>query len=71
MLREPLLSVHEVAGLVQMTEATVRAWIRNNELRAIKFGRDWRVARADLESFLNAHANIAPALRDEEPREGR
>ena len=60
MLRAPLLTVQEVAHLVQMTEATVRAWIRDNQLRAIKFGRDWRIESIDLENFLNDHANIAP-----------
>jgi excisionase family DNA binding protein len=60
LLRAPLLTVHEVAALLQMKEATVRAWIRDHQLRAIKFGRDWRVARVDLEAFLNDHANIAP-----------
>lgn len=60
MLRSPLLTVHEVADLLQMKEGTVRAWIRSNQLRAIKFGRDWRIARIDLEVFLNEHANVAP-----------
>lgn len=60
MPRAPLLTVQEVAQLVQMTEATVRTWIRDNQLRAIKFGRDWRIERIDLENFLNDHANVAP-----------
>ncbi|MBR44892.1 MAG: excisionase [Rhodospirillaceae bacterium] len=71
MLRAPLLTVHEVSDLVQMTEATVRAWIRDNQLRAIKFGRDWRIARVDLEDFLNAHANIAPSPSSGEGKKDR
>lgn len=67
MLRAPLMTVHEVADLLQMTEATVRSWIRHNELRAIKFGRDWRIARVDLENFLNEHANIAAPGAAETP----
>jgi excisionase family DNA binding protein len=57
MLSSPLLTIHEVADLLKVKEATIRAWIQANDLRAIKFGREWRVARKDLEAFLNAHAN--------------
>ncbi|MDW3207850.1 MAG: helix-turn-helix domain-containing protein [Alphaproteobacteria bacterium] len=57
MLNSPLLTVHEVADLLKVREATVRVWIQSNELRAIKFGREWRVDREDLEAYLNAHAN--------------
>lgn len=64
MLSKPLLTVHEVAELLKMRESTVRSWINDGHLRAIKFGRDWRVAHRDLEAYLNAHAN-----RDPEPGE--
>lgn len=60
MLSSPLLTVHEVAELLKVRESTVRSWINDNQLRAIKFGRDWRVSQRDLESYLNAHANRAP-----------
>lgn len=66
MLSKPLLTVHEVAELLKMRESTVRSWINDGRLRAIKFGRDWRVAQRDLEAYLNAHANRAPD-EDEEP----
>jgi len=57
MLSSPLLTVHEVAALLKVKEITIRAWIRDNDLRAVKFGREYRIAKKDLESFLNAHAN--------------
>ena len=57
MLSKPLLTIHEVAELIKMRESTIRAWIRDGELRAIKMGRDWRIAQKDLEAYLNAHAN--------------
>ncbi len=60
MLSKPLLTVHEVAELLKVKESTVRAWINDRALRAIKFGRDWRVAQKDLEAYLNAHANRSP-----------
>lgn len=57
MLSRPLLTVHEMAETLKVKESTVRAWIREKKLRAVKFGREWRVAYVDLEKFLNDHAN--------------
>lgn len=57
MLSHPLLTVHDVADLLQVKEATVRTWINDNSLRAVKFGKEWRVARKDLEAFVESHAN--------------
>lgn len=59
MLSRPLLTVHETAAQLKVRESTIRAWIRTGKLRAIKFGREWRVAVVDLEKFLNEHANVA------------
>ncbi|HAH08825.1 MAG TPA: DNA-binding protein [Alphaproteobacteria bacterium] len=57
MLSKPLLTVHETAQTLKVKESTVRTWIRDKKLRAIKFGREWRVAHIDLEKFVNDHAN--------------
>ncbi|NKB57329.1 MAG: excisionase family DNA-binding protein [Alphaproteobacteria bacterium] len=65
MLSRPMLTVHEVADLLKVKESTVRAWIHDNSLRAVKFGRDWRVAYKDLEAFTNARANRAPDAVEE------
>ncbi len=56
MLDEPFFTVHEIAELLKVTETTVRGWIHSGELRAVKCGRDFRVADTDLEAFLDAHA---------------
>ena len=61
MLSQPLLTVHETAQTLKVKESTVRSWIRDRKLRAIKFGREWRVAVVDLEKFLNDNANRAQA----------
>ena len=57
MLRKPLMTVREVAEMLKVKETTVRTWIRERKLRAVKVGKDWRVAVVDLESFVNEHAN--------------
>lgn len=56
MLSRPLLTLHEVADLLKVKEATVRTWINNGNLRAVKFGREWRVSHVDLETFVEDHA---------------
>lgn len=60
MIREPLLTVNDVAQRMKVTPRTVGDWIRQGKLRAIKVGRDWRIAIEDLESFADAHANMPP-----------
>jgi excisionase family DNA binding protein len=56
MLSRPFMTTHEIAELLKVSEATVRAWIHEGELRAIRVGREFRVAAKDMELFVNAHA---------------
>lgn len=58
MLGQPLLTVHETAAHLKVKQSTVRTWIREGRLRAIKFGREWRIVSSDLERFLDSNANI-------------
>jgi excisionase family DNA binding protein len=59
MLSRPLMTVHDAANVLQVQEATVRSWIRERRIRAIKLGKEWRIAVKDLEDFLNDHTNLA------------
>lgn len=56
MLSQPFMTTHDVAELLKVSEATVRTLIHEGELRAIRIGREFRVAAKDLEFFVNAHA---------------
>lgn len=47
------LSVADVAGYLGVSAHVVTALLRSGEVPAIKFGREWRVARLDLEAWLN------------------
>lgn len=47
-------TVQELADRLEVAEATVRQWIKGGELRAIDIGKGWRIADADLESFLKS-----------------
>ena len=60
MLDQPLMTVREVAEFLKLRESTIRQMIASGRLRAIKFGREWRVTTTDLEICLNAHATQAP-----------
>lgn len=57
MLTEPLMTVRDVAEMLKLKESTIRQMITSGKLRAIKFGREWRVIRKDLEACLEAHAS--------------
>ena len=59
MLIQPLLTVREVAEILKLKESTVRQMISAGKLRAIKFGREWRVTQHDLAACLDAHATRA------------
>ena len=58
MLSSPMLTIHEVADLLKVTEATVRSWIKHKELPAVEFNREDRVARKHLEKFVTARLTI-------------
>ena len=61
MLTRRFLTVKEVADLVQVSEASVRHWIKLQQLRAIDLGREWRVIPRDLEVFLATHSTCRAA----------
>jgi len=63
-LTKPFLTTHEVAELLKVGEQTVRGWIRSEDLRAVRLGREFRVAVRDLEAFIDEHATRPPSWRD-------
>lgn len=50
------LSVEDIANEPGAHPDTVRGWIRTKQLKAFRFGRDYRVKREDYERFVNARA---------------
>ena len=44
MLSKPFLAIQEVARLLKVSEATVRSWIYESELRVVRLGREFRIA---------------------------
>jgi excisionase family DNA binding protein len=70
MLTRRFLTVKEVAELLQVSEASVRHWIKFQHLRAINLGREWRVIPRDLEAFLATHETRGAANPSAEPGGG-
>lgn len=50
--RPEVYSVKEVAAILKTSCQQVRKMIQNEELPAVKVGREWRVASEALQDFL-------------------
>jgi excisionase family DNA binding protein len=56
------LSVADICGYMGVSTFVVTRVLRAGELPGVKMGREWRVARADFEEWLNAQ-RMRAALR--------
>lgn len=50
--RIKVYSVEEIATILKTTRQQVRKMIQNEELPAVKVGREWRVTEESLQEFL-------------------
>jgi excisionase family DNA binding protein len=48
---EELLSIFEVAKRLKLHVKTVRNYVRDGRLKAVRIGKQYRLARADVEAF--------------------
>lgn len=63
-----LFSVDQVAELLGLHVKTVRGYVRDGKLKATRIGKQYRIARADLEEFTGA---AVPASAREEASRAR
>jgi len=49
------LTPAEVAKVLQLHLLTIYKYIRNKKLLAIKFGRNYRIRREDLDNFIKSN----------------
>ena len=61
---EAFLTVAEVAELLKLNQQTVRNWIDQGSMPAIRIGRRVRIKKSDLDRVLASGYQGAPALRD-------
>ena len=54
-----LMTVDQVAAYLQLNKLTVYKFIRAGDLPAVRLGRSFRIRRADVDQFLEAH-KVAP-----------
>jgi excisionase family DNA binding protein len=74
------LSLSEVAGLMGVSERTVRRWIKSGKLRAYKPGRDYRIPESAVRAFVEdseispkafRRSSLEPTLFNGPPPEAR
>ena len=53
-----LLSVEQVADQLGLHVRTVRRYIRDGKLDAVRIGKQYRISRADLETFSGAAVGV-------------
>ncbi|MFI7071834.1 helix-turn-helix domain-containing protein [Micromonospora sediminicola] len=60
-----MYSVGQVAELLGLHVRTVRGYIRAGRLRAVRIGKQYRIARADLDALTGRPASSAPSATAE------
>lgn len=52
---EKYYSIEEVSKLLKVAYLTVYRWIQANKLVAVKAGKQYRINKKDLDTFLNSY----------------
>ena len=60
-----LYSVEQVADLLGLHVRTVRTYVRAGRLKAVRIGKQYRIAREDLEAFTGRKVPLADDVRRE------
>jgi excisionase family DNA binding protein len=55
---DSILTVEEAAKMIKVSTKTIRDWLRSGQLRGLKAGKQWRILRQDLESFMQAQIRV-------------
>ena len=53
-----LLTVHEVAGIMRVSNMTVYRLIRSGELKAARVGRGYRIRESEVDAYLDRGAYL-------------
>jgi len=64
-----LYEVEDVAKMLGVSERTVRRWIEDKKLKAMKLGKGWRIEHDDLMEFMKTRTNIQETENTEEKKE--
>ncbi|MCP5347457.1 MAG: helix-turn-helix domain-containing protein [Gammaproteobacteria bacterium] len=56
-----LYTTQQVADLLDLHVKTVRGYVKDGRLRSTRLGKQYRIARKDLEAFLGKSLDVSPA----------
>lgn len=59
--KDDLLTLQAVADILSVSKTSLYAWIAEGRLPAIRVGREWRVQRSNLDSWLEDQRTEATA----------
>jgi len=70
-IQEPqeLLSVFDVANRLKLHVKTVRGYVREGKLKAVRIGKQYRISRADLEALTGGPLPLTESERAKRSRE--
>lgn len=54
-----VLNLTEVADLLRVSNQTIYNMIKDGRIKAVKFGREWRFNRKDIDAYINGSYDIA------------
>ena len=60
-----VLSINDLAEIVQVHPNTIRKWIETKQLPAFKTGTQWRISTEKAIAFLEAQSNTAEPSADD------
>ena len=69
-MEEIFYTVEKVANLLQMHPKTIQRYIREGKLRAVKFGKGWRISGHDMSVFTQSAAFAEACTAAEMQRSG-
>lgn len=52
MEKEQYYTIEEIAEMLKVAYLTVYRWIRSGKLNAVKAGKQYRISKSNLDSFL-------------------
>ena len=58
-MKDKFYTIYQVADQLEMSHKTIRNFISDGRLKASKVGKQWRIAEADLETFMNQGESTA------------
>lgn len=72
MSAQTLLTVAQVAKMLQLSESYIQKSAKSGKLIGHRFGSAWRFAESDVQSFINAnrHVPLEPPKRGRRRQQG-